>query len=405
MNQYKEEVVDPGDEVSKLAHQVNVASYRNNGAIHVVPDTPGNFRGQVGFVWQPHILEMMSQYDPATGEWVMKEVPHCDGAGGKPQFFTLVGTEEVMDGLGWEVIVMNADDLARWGGLPVVMSNEISFKRLTKQNLRLARAAVRGYGRALVAAQLVSMTGETAVMKHSITAFCDIKSDAQLVMTWGGGCLGLAHRQLRIDGSTIEPGMSIVGFCERGYRCNGGTAHTEIILFHWGPEPEAVLRSPEALLYAHELTVPSLSYARVVTYLAGWRLNGRVGQPLARIHGIAHITGGGVWNKLREILPQGVGAELHAMPTPPPILLRAQELSQVMPHPITDHQCYGTFHGGCGMFLVCNPADAMTIIQAATAHGIEAHIVGRTVQSDEREINIISRFREKGKELSSGSPE
>lgn len=392
MDRYKAEVIDPGDAISRLAHRMCVASYRNSDAVWVPPDPHGYFRSQVGFLWKPHILRMMAEARPGQ-DWVMKEVLQNDGAGGKPQFFTLVGTVVVMRSLGWEVITMNADDIARSGGFPAVMANEISFKRLTPENFALARAVLRGYGWALAKAHLVNITGETAVMKHSITAFSDANLPEQLVMTWGGTCLGLSHRNLVIDGSEIRPGMTVVGFGEHGYRCNGGTFFTNLILHHWGPEPDKILRTPEAVAFAQALTKPSISYTRLVTKLAGWGSNGMpASNRPARIYGIAHITGGGVWNKFGEILPPGVGAYLDAMPRPPRVLLAGQKLSQGTPFELSDHQAYGTLHGGCGMLLVCDPGDTDAIIAKAKVYGVVASVVGQTISSRKREVVIESRF-------------
>ena len=67
---------------------------------------------------------------------------------------------------------------------------------------------------------------------------------------------------------------------------------------------------------------------------------------------------------------------------------------------LTDHQAYGTFHGGCGMLLVIDEADTNLIIQEAQQDGIKAQIVGETTNSEDSELIIHSRFKE-GKILSS----
>src|SRR4051812_12759736 len=133
MDTYLNEVIDPGDRASKLAKEVGFQSHHNNPAIHVIPHQPGNFRGAVGFIWNRDILERMLQFktdgDGQVTDWAIAEEVENDGAGGKPQFFSLVGTADVFRGLGWEVITMTADDFARSGRLPVVIDNEINVKR------------------------------------------------------------------------------------------------------------------------------------------------------------------------------------------------------------------------------------------------------------------------------------
>ncbi len=396
-DKYKEEIIDPGDEASKLAKEVCFASHKNCKAARIIPHQPGNFRGPVGFVWQPNVLELMKETAIKKGriiDWVMAEEVENDGAGGKPQFFTLVGSPEVFRGLGWEIICMTADDFARSGRLPCIIDNEINTKRITKENFHLFAAMMEGYGDALEQSDLINITGEVAIMKHSITAFCDTGSDEQLILTWGASCIGLACKERLIDGSEIEIGMPVVGFAERGYRCNGGTFFTNLILQEFGPEIDKIMSNKKAKEFVKRLTAPSISYAKTICRLLGWKRNGGIRpKPLAKISGIAHITGGGM-AKFAEILPAGVGAYLNTMPRPPQVLLQAQELSWDTDLHLTDLQAHTTLHGGCGMVLVCaNNKSAEKVIKEAQKDGIPARIIGFTNNSEE--VKIISRFREK----------
>lgn len=403
---YKDEVIDPGDRASRLAREINYASFDNCPAVRIVPHQPGNFRGPVGYIWHPEILEAFMDYSFSCKrgkiiDWTILEEVENDGAGGKPQFFTLIGTPDVFKGLGWEIITMTVDDFARSGRLPAIMINEIQAKRITSQNFHLFEAMMRGYGEALNKSNLVNLTGEFAVMKHSITAFCDQNSDSQLILTWGGTCIGLAHKDLLIDGSKIRPGMPIVGFWEPGYRCNGGTFFTNLLLTYYG-SVESILESPDAKEFIVKLTVPSRSYAKTITRAIGWQPDGSVREPIVEIAGIAYITGGGIWGKFGEILPEGIGAELSSMPKPADVLLEAQQMSWDIPElRLTDRQAYGTLHGGCGMLIICDNMDsADQLRREAKKDGIAAYIVGSTFKSDKREVVIHSRFIE-GKSLSS----
>ncbi|MFH1769800.1 MAG: AIR synthase-related protein [Parcubacteria group bacterium] len=358
----------------------------------IYPQQTGHFRGGLPeFLWREHILKLMIDRR-------VRETVQNDGAGGKPQFFTLLNEEEAFNDLGWEIITMNADDVVAGGGFPAIMANDLNVKRVTAKNIHLCRALWNGHGAALRQAGLANITGETAVMKHSITAFCDTDSDGQLVLTWGGTCIGLTRTDLRIDGSSINSGMAVVGFREFGYRCNGGTALTNIVLGTWGPEIDLISNNATAMAYVKKLTVPSRSYARTITRLLGWTQDGEPGPPLARIHGIAHVTGGGVWSKLGELLPEGIGVHLDQMPEAPEVLLKAQSLSlQCGDSPLSDYDCYNTFHGGCGMFVICEPTDVQRICEEAWKDGHEAMVVGKTVHAGvpDQKLIIESRFSDR----------
>lgn len=402
---YRKEIIDPGDRASKLAHHICLSSYKNSPAAIIVPRQAGNFRGAVDFVWNKQIL-----YKMLNGE--IRETVQNDGAGGKPQFFTLVRTREVFHNLGWEIITMCADDIARSGGLPVIMVNEVQTKRITNENFHLFEAMMKGYGKALQESKLINITGEIAVMKHSITAFCDAyPHDAkQLILTWGGTCIGLSlasfHEEKIIKPESIKPGMPIVGLHEKGYRCNGGTFFTNLILRKYGQYAgDKTLWPDECVQFTEKLCAPSKSYAKFITRMIGWNRDGTLGGAVANILGIAHITGGGVWGKFKEILPEGIGADLHNMPKPPGVLLEAQEISQDFPDlKLSDWQAYSTFHGGCGMLIVCeSDSDADILELASRAEGIEMSFVGRTIRSKKGEIRIASQFL-KGTQLSSLKP-
>lgn len=397
-DKYKQEIIDPGDRASQLARDICFQSHKNCKAVNVIPHQPRNFRGPVGFIWQPHVLELMNDITIRNGrvtDWSMAEEVENDGAGGKPQFFTLVGTPEVFRGLGWEIICMTADDFARSGRLPCVIDNEINAKKITKDNFHLFAALMEGYGLALKQANLVNITGEVAIMKHSITAFCDTGENSQLVLTWGASCIGLAFKDRLIDGSEIKADMPVVAFLEQGYRCNGGTFFTNLLLQKFGPEIKRIKANEKAMEFVKKLTVPSISYAKTVCRLLGWERNGDLSlHPLAKIKGIAHITGGGL-GKFKEILPSGIGADLYQMPKPPEVLLAGQELSQGTDFQLSDKQAHTTLHGGCGMLLVCSDkVSAEKVIREAARDKIRAQVIGKTIDSANNEVKINSQFKE-----------
>lgn len=397
---YKDEIVNPNDQASKLAHEICIESYKNCPAVIIVPHDQGNFRGPVGFAWKKHIIEQMKYSVDLQGNMIlppaMTQEVQNDGAGGKPQFFTLIGTPEVFYDLGWEIITMNADDLARWLMFPAITANDINVKNITKENFPLFAATMKGLGDALKKSNLVNITGETAIMKNSITAFCDTNDPKQFVLTWGATCIGLSHRKLRADVSRIKPGMIVIGLNEYGYRCNGGTFFTRIIQHTWGSNPNDILENKEAMDFVKCLTVPSKSYARTITRIAGWNADASIGEPFIKIVAAAHITGGGM-GKFAEILPKGTCGYLYDMPKPPAVLLKAQELSWDTDFRLDDHKAYTTFHGAFGMVLVAKTEeDARIIIDEAKKDGIDARIAGEILAGakDGHKLTIESKFKE-----------
>lgn len=396
VDSYKTEVIDPGDRASALAKELCFQTHQACPAVYAIPRQRNNFRGGVDWRWCDHILEAMLRKE------VVESVEN-DGAGGKPQFFTLLGTEPAFHHLGREVVEMCVEDLVRSGRFPAIFLNQVDVKQVTDQNIHLVKAMFEGFAEALREVNLINITGEFAIMKHTITAFCDTGSSDQLILSWCGACIGLSRPDRYLDGRAIKPGMPIVGLWEPGYRCNGGTALTKILLHQFGSDFKAIQGNPEALKFLQALTIPSKSYAKTLLRLQGWQLDGTVTAPAARIVGIAHITGGGVWSKLGDLLPEGVGAELTNMPDPAWVLRQAQEYSWDVPElRITDWQAHGTFHGGCGMIVVCaDETSASTVIARSNLDRIQAQLIGNTVESADSEIKILPSHFKEGRNLSS----
>lgn len=393
-DRYEEQVLSRDVQVARYAHGINLRTYEINSAVAVCPLEPGNFRGKVGTSWPPHILDMFQQnkFDDngRLTDWTILDIAQTDGLGGKPQFRSLIGTQEAFYGAGADIIAMAADDLG--GALLTTINTDINIQRVTDQNLPLAFALFDGLFDALKLVSAVCDTGETAVMRRQITSFCDKQSDDQLVFTWGASCHGLMHRSHNWIEREITAGMPIVGLLENGHRCNGNGWFVDLILAYFG-DVESILTDVEAMEFVKKLTEPSVIYCKLFSELLGWTAQATLGEPIADVRAIANISGNGLL-KLIESL-KGFGAHLDSMPTPPPVMLQAQDMSWTSKVPedliLTDEKGHTTLNAGVGGTVVtANEAEAVKVIEAATRHNIAAQIIGHT--TDSGELSIVSRY-------------
>ena len=98
------------------------------------------------------------------------------------------------------------------------------------------------------------------------------------------------------------------------------------------------------------------------------------------VHGIAHITGGGIFENLDRILPPGVGVTIDRGSWPvPPVFTWLQELGDV-----DDEEMYRVFNMGVGLALVVSPYYAESIQQLLAKTGLESWVIGRAVVGDQR---------------------
>ncbi|MEI6587573.1 MAG: AIR synthase-related protein [Candidatus Moraniibacteriota bacterium] len=403
-NAYEKEVITPGNMASALAFRTNGESFGNCQAIEIVLDDRPEWQSEVGFVFKPHINALMNERVETPGGMrpVMWQLPTTDGGGHKSEIIAALGTPEAFLGLGRDLVVMMDHDVLRRGAMPCVTTNFYDTKAITKDNIHLLRAYLQGLGNANKEAGVANLTGESAVVRYAVTAFCDRNLESQLFMNVAGTCIGLAHVEKYLDGSGVRPGMPIVGCSEHGGRCNGFTLAIDLILAHYG---QKFYKYPEAMELLRQLAFSSQSYSKTIQRVHGWNPNGTIREALAKIVAMFHITGGGIWDKLR--LPKGIGAVIDNMTEPAKALRMLQELSWHIPRlKLSDYWAHGALNGGIGYAVILEAReDARIFVEESKKDGNHAQIIGETVASETGEIIITkSRFKE-GKELSSLRPE
>ena len=93
------------------------------------------------------------------------------------------------------------------------------------------------------------------------------------------------------------------------------------------------------------------------------------------VHGIAHITGGGLHENLARILPPGIGVTIDRDSWPmPPVFPWLQKLGEV-----DDDEMHRVFNMGIGLALVVSPYYAESIREQLAACGLASWPIGRTV--------------------------
>ena len=100
------------------------------------------------------------------------------------------------------------------------------------------------------------------------------------------------------------------------------------------------------------------------------------------MHGIAHITGGGLHENLARILPPGVGVTIDRGSWPvPPVFTWLQQLGDV-----DDAEMYRVFNMGIGLVLVVSPYYAESIQQQLAKTGLASWLIGRAVEGNQEVV-------------------
>lgn len=299
------------------------------------------------------------------------QMRETDGAGTKPDIY-----ERMQDfrSLGRDLMAMGADDMPLKGGQGCSADNYLAVNNLKPENMYLIDQLFQGLAEAAAEANLALFTGEIAVHGERLRGPKDFTLD------WSINVTGLAVLDRVITGANVKLGDELWGFAQKdGFRCNGISSAREAFTQEYGPNWHAApFKNSTIGRYA---MAPSVIYSDLMTQLTGG-YKSEV-EPLAKIHGAAHISGGSIPEKVGRMLrPTGLGANIDNPFEPPQIMRHAQKLLRVYKpdgstRSMSDEEMYTTWHGGQGYVIAINEEDAETVRATAADVGIEAKRIGR----------------------------
>lgn len=180
-----------------------------------------------------------------------------------------------------------------------------------------------------------------------------------------GFCVGVVEKRDLIDGSSIASDDIVIGVASSGVHSNGFSLVRKIVFDHakldWQQEFQDSGKSiGEALL------TPTLIYTKVMRQvLMHYKVKNVV-------HGIAHITGGGLEENLERILPKGISVEIDGrIWNRPPVFDWLQKLGKV-----DIEEMFRVFNMGIGLVLIVSPFYAESIRRMLTIAGYENWQIG-----------------------------
>ncbi|MBI4151978.1 hypothetical protein HY496_03330 [Candidatus Woesearchaeota archaeon] len=288
-----------------------------------------------------------------------------DGVGTKVEIAERVTKH---DTTAYDLFAMVCDDAVARGAEPVIIGSILDVNSLGSSNqsrIDFINQLASGYVAAAREANVAIVNGEVAEVGARVQGYGPFNYN------WGAGVVWFAQQKRMISGRGIKEGDTIVGLEEQGFRSNGLSLVREILHTTrgegWHQEPYGNSTLGEIVL------TPSRIYTRAAVEMTG----GFNKEPKATVHGIAHITGGGIPGKLGRLLkPSSLGAHLDDLFEPCEMMKHCQEQGNV-----TDREAYRTWNMGQGMLLVTpKPEEIMHIAQN---HGIQSKVVGEITEKPE----------------------
>jgi phosphoribosylformylglycinamidine cyclo-ligase len=284
-------------------------------------------------------------------------VSGTDGVGTKLKVAQLAGVHNTV---GIDLVAMCVNDVLCCGAEPLFFLDYVAMGR---DDPALLESIVSGISDGCVDSDMALIGGETAIMPDMYGA-----DDYDLA----GFCVGVVERQKVIDGSAIVPGDVAIGVASSGLHSNGYSLVRKIVFDIAGLGVDNIVE-PLGLTVREVLLRPTTIYARPVrSVLNYYKVKGVV-------HGIAHITGGGLHENLARILPPGVGIMIdHGSWTVSPVFTWLQHLGEV-----DEAEMFNVFNMGVGLVLVVSPYYAESIQQQLAKAGLSSWVIGRAVEGDQ----------------------
>ncbi|MEZ6089985.1 MAG: phosphoribosylformylglycinamidine cyclo-ligase [Pirellulaceae bacterium] len=278
-------------------------------------------------------------------------VAGTDGVGTKLKVAQTVNRH---DTVGIDLVAMCVNDLICTGAEPLFFLDYIAMGRDDADRLE---QVVKGISDGCLQADSALLGGETAIMPDMYAA-----DDYDLA----GFAVGVVDRKHLVDGKSISPGDRIIGIGSNGIHSNGYSLVRKIVRdagLAWDDKPEEF----EGASIADELLRPTRIYASMVQRVLR---HYRVKQV---VHGIAHITGGGLHENLSRILPPSVDAVIEPNSWPVPAVFPwLQQLGNV-----ADEEMGRVFNMGIGLVLVVSDFYAAKVMELVREGGGEPTFIGR----------------------------
>jgi phosphoribosylformylglycinamidine cyclo-ligase len=274
-----------------------------------------------------------------------------DGVGTKLKVAAAAGRHTTV---GIDLVAMSVNDALCCGAEPLFF---LDYVAMPKDDPLLLEQIVAGVADGCIDADCSLLGGETAILP-------DVYAPGDYDLA--GFCVGVVSRKQLIDGSAIAPGDSVLGLASTGLHSNGFSLARKIVFDVAGLGVDDRVEELGTTV-GEAMLVPTRIYVRPVRQvLAHYRVKNIV-------HGIAHITGGGLCENLARIVPDGVQIVIQRGSWPvPPVFTWLQRLGEV-----EQAEMDQVFNQGIGLVLVVSQFFVESIRHQLARSGIESWLIGR----------------------------
>lgn len=279
-------------------------------------------------------------------------VSGTDGVGSKVQIAQLMNEHGT---IGEDCVAMCVNDILCQGAKPIFFLDYIATGKLVPEKMA---SIVEGVANGCKEAGCALLGGETAEMPGVYK-----ENDYDLA----GFAVGVVEKSKIIDGSKIKAGDVVLGLPSTGLHSNGYSLVRKIVFDKMGFQLDEYDEELNSTL-GDELLKPTKIYIKDV-------------YPLIEkydIHGICHITGGGIYENFPRILPEGLGADLDYTNVDAPKIF---ELLMKWGN-VEKEEMYGTFNMGVGLVLIVDEKISEEIVEEFSNKGKTIYSLGKITEGE-----------------------
>ena len=280
-----------------------------------------------------------------------------DGCGTKVQLAYIMDKH---DTIGIDAVAMCVNDIACSGGEPLFFLDYIACgKNYPEKIATIVSGVAEGCnqsGAALVGGETAEHPGLMPEDEYDLAGFA----------------VGVVEKKDLITGENIKPGDTLIGIASSGVHSNGFSLVRKV--FEMTKESLDTYYDELGKTLGEALIEPTRIYVKALK---------SVKDAGVTVKGCSHITGGGFYENIPRMLPDGVRAQVKkdSYEVPAIFKLLAKKGN------IDEHMMYNTYNMGVGMCLAIDPADADKTIAAIEAAGDKAFVLG-TVVAGEKGVDL-----------------
>ncbi|WP_027205359.1 phosphoribosylformylglycinamidine cyclo-ligase [Butyrivibrio fibrisolvens] len=280
-----------------------------------------------------------------------------DGVGTKIKLAFLLDKH---DTVGIDCVAMCVNDVACAGGEPLFFLDYIACGKNYPEKIA---TIVKGVAEGCKLSDCALVGGETA--EHP-----GLMPEDEYDLA--GFSVGVCEKKDLIDGSTIKAGDVLIGVASSGVHSNGFSLVRKI--FDMTKESLNTYYDELGKTLGEALIEPTRIYVHMMK---------SVKNAGVKVKGCSHITGGGFYENVPRMLPEGKRAVIEKNSYEVPAIFKLMQKKGQ----IDDQMMYNTYNMGLGMVLCVDPADVDKTLEAVKASGETPYVVGK-IEDGEKGVTL-----------------